>query len=81
MMARGPSPFKQRELTRAIKAAVAAGMEVARYEIEAGKITIFPGKPGLARGHVEAVGSQVVAEDDENSWDEVLRGNDQAKAR
>lgn len=33
-MARGPSTFKQRDLTRAIKAAVAAGLEVERAWIE-----------------------------------------------
>ena len=44
-MARGPSIFRQRDLTRAIKAVVAAGVD-GRVEIESGgKIVIVIGKP------------------------------------
>jgi hypothetical protein len=33
-MSRGPCTFKQRDVTQALKAAAAAGMKVARYEID-----------------------------------------------
>jgi hypothetical protein len=44
-MARGPSTFKQQDLTRALKAARAAGVDIQRFEIENGKIVIVTGKP------------------------------------
>jgi hypothetical protein len=45
-MARGSLSFRQTDVTRAIKAAVAAGIEIARVEVDkAGKIVIIPGKP------------------------------------
>jgi hypothetical protein len=37
--------FKQTDITRALKGALAAGMEVARIEIVEGKIVVVPGKP------------------------------------
>ena len=40
-MPRGPCTFKQRDVTRALKAAAAAGIKVARIEIDRdGKIVI-----------------------------------------
>jgi hypothetical protein len=40
-MARAPSTFRQQDVTRAIKAAVAAGVHIARIEVDgAGKIVI-----------------------------------------
>ena len=43
-MARAPSTFRQQDVTRAIKAAVAAGVHIARIEVDkAGKITIITG--------------------------------------
>ena len=46
-VARGPSTFKQQDVTRAIRAAKAAGIEVQRIEIEIepGKIVVVAGKP------------------------------------
>ena len=41
-MPRAPSAFKQRDLTKAVKAVVAAGVDIARVEIDkAGRITII----------------------------------------
>jgi hypothetical protein len=44
-MARGPCTFKQRDVTAAVKAVVAAGVAVARVEIDReGKIILMTGK-------------------------------------
>jgi hypothetical protein len=44
-MSRGPLTFKQTDLTRAVKAVVAAGVGVSRVEIKDGTIILVPGKP------------------------------------
>ena len=45
-MARGQSTFRQRDLTAAVKAVVAAGCEVVRVEVDKdGKIVVVTGKP------------------------------------
>jgi hypothetical protein len=45
-MSRAPSTFRQADLTRALKAAVAAGVHIARVEIDTtGKIVIVARKP------------------------------------
>jgi hypothetical protein len=45
-MARGRLGFKQTDLTRALRAASAAGQPVQRFEIDReGKIVVFVGKP------------------------------------
>jgi hypothetical protein len=50
-MSRGPRIFKQTDVTRAVKAVVAAGVEVARVEVEKdGRIVVIAGKPESNRG-------------------------------
>jgi hypothetical protein len=45
-MSRGSRTFKQTDITRAVKAMTAAGLEVARVEVDKeGKIVIIAGKP------------------------------------
>jgi hypothetical protein len=45
-MSRGRWTFKQQDATRAVRAAVAAGLEVQRIEIERdGRIIVVTGKP------------------------------------
>ena len=44
-MPRRPSTFRQHDVTRALRATVAAGIAVQRVEIEGGKIVIIPGNP------------------------------------
>lgn len=48
-MARGPCTFKQRDVTAAVKAVVAAGVSVASIEIDReGKIVVLTGKAAVA---------------------------------
>lgn len=45
-MARAPLAFRQTDVTRAVKAVVAAGVEVARVEVDKdGRIVVIAGKP------------------------------------
>jgi hypothetical protein len=47
-MSRGAHSFKQRDVTRAINAAKAAGIAIGRVEVDKdGKITIVAGQPGM----------------------------------
>lgn len=46
-MARRAVPFRQADVTRALRGAMTAGVEIARVEIDhAGKIVIVPSRPG-----------------------------------
>ena len=48
-MSRGPLPFRQTDVARVIKGAVAGGLTVQRVEVDkAGKIIVVVGEPGKA---------------------------------
>jgi hypothetical protein len=50
LMARGSSTFRQCDVTKAVKAVINAGCEVARAEIDStGKIVVIVGKPQAER--------------------------------
>jgi hypothetical protein len=59
-MSRVPSTFKQADVTRAVKAVVAAGVDIARVEIDkSGKIVIVTNKSP----------SEGLAVEESNEWD------------
>ncbi|HKD25937.1 MAG TPA: hypothetical protein VKC66_08445 [Xanthobacteraceae bacterium] len=62
-MARAPSKFRQGDITRAVKGAIAAGVEVREILVDTdGKIRVIARKPDdPARGHLEEA----------NEWDSV----------
>jgi len=61
-MARAPSTFRQQDVTRAVKAVTAAGVHIARIEIDkAGKIVIITADP------TEPPGETTEA----NEWDRI----------
>ena len=60
-MSRGECTFRQRDVTAALKAARDAGAEVARVEIDKGKIIIVMGKPNEAMPE---------GQERANEWDE-----------
>jgi hypothetical protein len=67
-MARGPCTFRQRNVTAAVKAVVAAGVEVARVEVDKpGKIIIVAKMEGELPAQINSNG---------NPWDEVLDHDD-----
>ena len=50
-MSRAPQTFRQRDVTRAVKAVVAAGLDISRVEIDKqGSIIVVPGKLNPAIG-------------------------------
>jgi hypothetical protein len=67
-MGHGPCTFREADLTRALKAAKKAGVDVARCEIDkTGKIVLVLGKEG---GNIEA-----------NEWDQWYEQKTSAKIR
>jgi hypothetical protein len=61
-MARAPSTFRQQDVTKAVKAVAAAGMHIARIEIDkAGKIVIITG----------GTNDQLAESTEANEWDRV----------
>jgi hypothetical protein len=60
-MSRGPHTFRQRDLTRAVRAVLATGVPVAKVEVnKSGKIVVIVGEPGK---------TQDTADTCTNSWD------------
>jgi hypothetical protein len=60
-MPRGSCTFRQRDVTKAVKAVAAAGVEVARVEIDRnGKIIVVTGKP-----------VETTEDTQRNEWDDV----------
>jgi hypothetical protein len=59
-MSRGPSTFKQQDLTRALRGALAAGVDVEKVVISAGKIVVVVGRSGDRK-----------SSDSGNEWDDV----------
>jgi hypothetical protein len=70
-MPRARCTFRQRDVTAALKAAVAAGLPVRSVKIN-------------AEGSIEVVIGRSPAQDfsaDQNEWDDELNGGDQAQIR
>lgn len=60
-MSRGPSTFKQSDLTKVVKGLLNAGLSVERAEVDpTGKIVVFAGMPRNGEGGSES-----------NEWDNV----------
>jgi hypothetical protein len=52
---RGPNAFKQHDLTRMVKAVRAAGVDVARVEMDKdGKIVVIAGRPQVSQDDLAA---------------------------
>ena len=71
-MARAPSTFRQQDVTRAVKAVSAAGVHIARIEIDkTGKIVIIAAEAAIEDGKVTLVFGKPTA-DTSSEWDEAL---------
>ncbi len=62
-MSRGPATFRQRDVTAAIKAVIAAGVPVSRVEVDRNKIVVVAGAPEDPVGRGETA---------KNEWDDLL---------
>jgi hypothetical protein len=64
-MTHAPSPFRQADVTKALKAAAAAGLHVAGYKVDpqTGKIEVVIGNPEAQDSDAPREGS--------NEWDSV----------
>jgi hypothetical protein len=77
-MSSGPHQYKQREASRAIRAAKAAGIKNPEIEIDLGggrRMIIRDGDRGRASG------SDKATKQSESAWDEVLSDHDQDQKR
>lgn len=75
-MSRGICTFRQRDVTAAVRAVVAAGIAITRVEVDrGGKIVIIVGKDGES-GNSNGDGFEPA-----NEWDEVFDGADKASIR
>lgn len=71
-MSRGPCTFRQRDLTAAVKAAQAAGLCIARVEVDRdGKIVVVTGAPTPVKP----------ANDSSNEWDDLLHAKEATPVR
>jgi len=71
-MARAPSTFKQQDVTKAVRAVAAAGVNIARVEIDrTGKIVIISAGAAIEDSKVTLVLGEPTA-DTSSEWDEAL---------
>ena len=71
-MSRAPSTFRQQDVTKAIKAVAAAGVHIARIEIDkAGKIVIITAAAAIEDSKVTLVFGEPTP-DTSSEWDEAL---------
>jgi hypothetical protein len=69
---RGALTFRQSDVTRAVKAVVAAGVEVVRVEVDRqGRISVIAGKPSGQSGD----------EPPSNEWDEIINDKNSTAVR
>ena len=67
-MGHGPCTFKEVDLTRALRAAQKAGLDVERAEVARdGKIVLVFKRKG-----------EMMPNDERNEWDDAINGSDQA---